>query len=130
MSLNSTTNITSFSLQARDWYFLAISMADSSYNSIMFELQTNIQVTPAPANTNLITITNTPLGLILRLHKILNQTHGKSVGKNQLNRFREALVSLSLQEVDTWLSSVDDSDSSEESNIVTYGRRFLRGKLE
>lgn len=126
------TAIATFSLQARDWHFLANLMnSDLVYEDMLFTLKAAFRVGTPPTGQTLVAITDDKLGNLFRLFFSVDRRYGKEVGKHTRNRLRTALeaVAGTYPTITAFLAAYDQINTAEENALAETGRKLLRGKL-
>lgn len=130
--LSSTTNVTAFDLQWRDWFFLTPTMESAAvFEDVLYQLKV-VQRAPDPPGGNTVKqITNVPLGVLITLyHTVRFSMRDRNIGDNVFNRFTTALsnISGSYPEITAYLAAAGTHETTIENLIQDNGRKLLRGK--
>lgn len=127
-----TTNVTSFSLETRDWFALGNSIVSQQiYEDFEFQLKGLQRVADPPTGQTLMTVTNVPLGVIFQLYYNIRESDSKEVFKSMVNRFTAVLQGMegTYPAITTFLADYTTQDNLIEAELREFGRRLYRGKL-
>lgn len=127
-----TTNVTSFSLETRDWFALGNSIVSQQvYEDLEFQLKGLQRVAVPPTGQTLMTVTNIPLGVIFQLYVTIRESDSKEVFKSLVNRFTTTLQGMeaTYPTITTFLTDYTAQDTLIESELREFGRKLYRGKL-
>lgn len=131
-NLSSTTSVTTFELQWRDWFYLTPNMnLNDTYEDVLFQLK-SIQRAPNPPSGNTLgAVTNVALGVILSLyHGVRFGSTSRNTGNNVYNRFTTALTTAAATypEITDYMTEAAAYETGAESALQDNGRKTLRGK--
>lgn len=132
LQLTSTTNVTTFELQWRDWFQLTPYMKmNDSYEDVLYQLKLVQRAANPPSGSTPGSVTNVPLGTILSLYHTLRiGVSSRNIGNSAYNRFTTALTSAAgtYPEITSYLADVAAFETSSENVQQDTGRKILRGK--
>lgn len=130
--LISTTNVTTFELQWRDWFYLTPHMNfNEKYEDALYQLKLVQRAVDPPSGNTPGPVTNIQLGAILSLYHTLRfGSTTRVVGNNTYNRFTTALNALAgaYPEITSYMSAAAASETDFENTQQETGRKTLRGK--
>lgn len=126
------TNVTTFSLETRDWFALgATIVAQQVYEDLEHQIKILQRVPTPPSGTDLMAVTDVPLGIIFQLYYSIRESDSKEVFKTTVNRFTTVLqgMAATYPVITTFLSDYTTQDNTIESELREFGRKLYRGKL-
>lgn len=129
--LASATNVTTFELQWRDWFYLTPNMGQDKYEDILYQLKLVQRNVNPPTGNTLGPVTNIPLGTILSLyHSLRFDASSRNIANNTFNRFTIVLNNLAgtYPEIGSYLTDASTHETTVENDQQERGRKTLRGK--
>lgn len=130
--LSSITNVTTFELQWRDWFYLTPNMrGQDMYEDVQYQLSLVQRAPNPPSGSTPAAITNIPLGVVLSLYHTLRfVAPSRNIANNTYNRFTTALNNLvgTYPEITSYMTEAAAHEVSVENAQQDSGRKILRGK--
>lgn len=130
--LTSITNVTTFELQWKDWFYLTPYIGNNElYEDILYQLKLVQRAVNPPSGSTPGVVINVTLGSILSLYHLSRfGSSSINIGNNVYNRFTTALNSIAATypEITDYMTEAAAKEISVENGQQDIGRKTLRGK--